>query len=82
MRATNPANKIRLLRKVASMLSLPVLINMCVQIGNRVVGAIVLSPADAASHESVVGSAERVVVARVRAPRDAAVQHCLENLGS
>ena len=38
-------------------------------------GAIVLSPTDAASQEPVVvGSAQRVVVARARAPRDAAVQ--------
>ena len=41
-------------------------------------GAIVLSPIDAASQEPVVGSAQRVVVARARAPRDAAVQHCLD----
>ena len=46
------------------------------------VGAIDLSPTDAASQEAVVGSAQRVVVARARAPRDAAVQHCLEYLGS
>ena len=46
------------------------------------VGAIVLSPNDAASQEPVAGSAQRVVVARARAPRDAAVQHCLEYLGS
>ena len=46
------------------------------------VGAIVLSPIDAASQDPVVGSAQRVVVARARAPRDAAVQHCLEYLGS
>ena len=46
------------------------------------VGAIVLSPTDAASQESVVGSAQRVVVARSQVPRDAAVQHCLEYLGS
>ena len=46
------------------------------------VGVIVLSPADAASQEAVVGSTQRVVVARSRAPRDAAVQHCLEYLGS
>ena len=38
------------------------------------VGAIVLSPTDAASQEPVVGSARRVVVARARAPRDAAVR--------
>ena len=52
------------------------------QIGNRVVGAIVLSPTDTASQEPVVGSAQRVVEARARAPRDAAVQHCLEYFGS
>ena len=46
------------------------------------VGAIVLSPADAVSQESVVGSVQRVVVARSRAPLDAAVQHRLEYLGS
>ena len=47
------------------------------------VGAIVISPTDTASQEPVVvGSAQRVVVARARAPRDAAVQHCLEYLGS
>ena len=34
------------------------------------------------SQEPVVGSAQGVVVARTRAPRDAAVQHCLEHLGS
>ena len=53
-----------------------------VQIGNRVVGAMVLSPINAASQEPVVGSAYRGVVARARAPRDAAVQHYLEYLGS
>ena len=46
------------------------------------VSAFVLSPTDAASQEAVVGSAQRVVVARARAPRDAAVQHCLEYLDS
>ena len=46
------------------------------------VDAIVLSPTDEASQESVVGSAQRVVVARARAPRDAAVQYCLGYLGS
>ena len=46
------------------------------------VGAIVLSPIDAASQEGVVGLAQRVVVARARTPRNAAVQHCLEYLGS
>ena len=37
---------------------------------------------DAASEEVVVGSAQRVVAARVRALRDAAVEHCLGHLGS
>ena len=46
------------------------------------VGAIVLSPTNAASQEPVVGSAQSVVVARTRAPRDAAIQHCIDNLGS
>ena len=55
---------------------------MRVQIGNRVVGAIVLSPTDAASQEPVVGLAQRVVVIRAWASRDAAIQHCLEYLGS
>ena len=80
IRATNPANKIRLMRKVASTLSLPVSISVF-QIGNRVVGAIMLSSTDAASQEPVVGSAQRVVVARARAPRDAAVRHSLEYVG-
>ena len=43
--------------------------------------AIFVSPADAASQEAVACSAQRVVVARARTPRDAAVQHCLECLG-
>ena len=38
--------------------------------------AIVLSPTNAASPEHVVGSAQRVVGARARAPRDTAVHHC------
>ena len=46
------------------------------------VGAIVFSSTDAASHEAVVGSAQRVVVARARVPHDAAAQHCLEYLDS
>ena len=46
------------------------------------VGVIVLSPTDAASQEAVVGSAQRVVVARAWAPRDAVVKHCLKYLGS
>ena len=53
-----------------------------VQIGNWMVGAIVLTPTEAASQKSVVGPTQPVVVARVRAPRDAAVKHCIENLGS
>ena len=44
------------------------------------VGAIVISPTDAASQEPVVGSAQRVMMARARVPRDPAVQHCLEYL--
>ena len=43
---------------------------------------IVLSPTDAASQEAVVGLAQHIVVARARAPRDAAIQHCLEYLDS
>ena len=46
------------------------------------VGAIVHSPNDAARQEAVVGSVQRVVVARARAPRDGAVQHRLVYLGS
>ena len=42
------------------------------------VGASALSPSDAAGQEAVVGSAQHVVVTRARAPRDAAVQHCLD----
>ena len=52
-----------------------------VEVGNRVVGAIVLSPSDAAGQEAVVGSAQRVVVARARAPLDAALQHCFVYFG-
>ena len=44
------------------------------------VGAIVLSPTDSASQEAMVGSAQYVVAARARDPRDAAVQYCLEYL--
>ena len=52
--------------------------------GNRVVGAIVLSPTDTASQEAVVGSAQRVVVERARAPCGADVRHhcCHGDLGS
>ena len=46
------------------------------------VGTIVLSPTDSASQEAVVGLAQRILVVRGRDPRDAAVQHCLEYLGS
>ena len=46
------------------------------------VGAIALSPTNAASQEPMVGSAQCVIVAGARAPRDAAVQHCVEYLGS
>ena len=46
------------------------------------VGTIVRSPTDAASPEPVVGSAQHIVGAHARAPRDAAVQYCLEYLGS
>ena len=46
------------------------------------VGAIFLSLPDAASQEAVVGLAQCVVVARARAPRHAALNHCLEYLGS
>ena len=46
------------------------------------VGAIVLSPTDAASEEAAVSSAQHVLVARAWAPRDAAVQHCLEYFDS
>ena len=46
------------------------------------VGAIVLLSTGAASQEAVVGSAQRVVMARARALRDEAVQHCLECLDS
>ena len=46
------------------------------------VSTIVLSPTDAASQEAVVGSVQLVVVARARAPCDAALQHCLGYLDS
>ena len=50
--------------------------------GNRVIGGIGVSRTDVASQESVMDSAQRVVVTRARAPRDAAVQPCLEYLDS
>ena len=46
------------------------------------VGAIVISSTDAASQETVMGSAQRFVVVRARAPRDTALQHCLEYLAA
>ena len=45
-------------------------------------GATDLSPTDAAGQGAVVGLAQRVVVARTRAPREAAIPHCLEYVGS
>ena len=51
------------------------------EMGDRVVGASALSPSDAAGQEAMVGSAQRVVVARARASHDTAVQHCLEYFG-
>ena len=51
------------------------------EIGDWVVGASALSQCDAAVQEAVVGSAQRVVVTRARAPRDTTVQHCLEYFG-
>ena len=51
------------------------------EVGDLVVGASALSPSGAAGQNAVVGSAQRIVVARVRAPRDTAVQHCLEYFG-
>ena len=52
-----------------------------VQIENRMVGAITLSPIDSVSQEAVVSAAQRVAVARAQNRRDAAAQHCLECLG-
>ena len=46
------------------------------------VGASVLSAINATSQKAVTGLAQRVVVARARAPRDAVVQHRLEYLRS
>ena len=43
---------------------------------------IVLSLAYAASQEALVDPAQRVVVTHARALREAAIQHCLEYLGS
>ena len=46
------------------------------------VNTIVLSISDAARQEAVVDSVQRVVVAYVRDPHDATVQHCLKYFGS
>ena len=46
------------------------------------VGAIFLSPTDAATQEPVVGSAQRVAVTRAGDLRDAVVKHRLEYLGT
>ena len=51
-----------------------------VPIGNRVGGAIIILPTDAASQEPALGSAQRVVVAHARVPRGVAVSNCLEYL--
>ena len=45
------------------------------------IGAVVPLSTDAASQEAVMGSAQRILLARAQAPRDAAAQHCLEYLG-
>ena len=79
MLATNPTNRIHLLRVIASIISVPVFTK--VQIGYRVVGAVVLSSTDAASQKAVVGSSQRLLVARALDQRGAAVQHYLEYLG-
>ena len=55
IRATNRANRIRLLHIDALISRL----HERVQIGNRVVGEIVLSPTNAVSQEAVVDSAKR-----------------------
>ena len=46
------------------------------------VGAIARSSTDAASQEAVVDSAQRVVVARARAPRDVAIIRILSSRGA
>ena len=55
------------------------------EVRDREVGASAFSPSDAAGQEAVVGSVQRVVVARARAraraPGDTAVQQCLEYFG-
>ena len=47
-----------------------------------VAGSTFLSPTDEANQDDMEGSAQRVVVARARTPRDAAEQLCLEYIGS
>ena len=79
MRATDPANRIRLLRSITN--ALAPRLHKDFEVGDRVVGASALSPSDAAGQEAVVGSAQRVVVTRARALRDTAVQHSLEFFG-
>ena len=84
MRTITPASRIRLLRIIAFMLSLPVFLFMSVprkEIGWSV-RLFFLWPTDAASPEAVVGLAQRIVVAHARTPRDEAVQYCLEYPGS
>ena len=78
MRATDPANRIRLLRRVDA---LAPRLHKGFEVEDGVVGASALSPSNAAGQEAVVGSAQRVVVARAQAPCDTAVQHCLEYFG-
>ena len=56
MLVTNPANRIHLLRVVVSMLSVGTCLREIIQTGNRVVGAVVFSPADAASQKDVPSS--------------------------
>ena len=52
-----------------------------VQIGHRIVDAVILSTTDAASQKAVVNTAQHIVVARLRALCDAAVQYCLDYIG-
>ena len=50
-----------------------------VQVGNREIGAVILLPTDTSSQKAVVGSSQRLVVVRARAPLDAAVQLIVSN---
>ena len=45
------------------------------------ISATMLSPSDAAGQEVVVRTAQRVLVARLWTPCNAAVQYCLEKFG-